>query len=83
MEKNWFCSPKKRTYNWMFRELPNLIKHYEPKNAFNIYELGLFYRFVPSKSYSIKGQKCSGGKKSKERVTILLKENMDGSEKLI
>lgn len=27
------------------------------------------------------GDKCEGGKKSKERITILLCANMDGSEK--
>jgi len=28
------------------------------------------------------GDKCSGGKRSKERITVLVGSNMDGSEKI-
>ena len=73
--------PEEKTDNW-FNELPNLIKDYEPKNIFNVDELGLFYKLLPNKTYRIRGEKFSGGKKSKERITVLLGGNMDGSEKL-
>ena len=31
---------------------------------------------------SLKGEKCSGGKRSKDRITVLVCSNMSGSEKL-
>jgi len=34
------------------------------------------------KTLAFKGERCSGGKQSKERVTLLVGANMDGSEKL-
>lgn len=68
--------------DWVSNKLPNLISEYEPKNIFNADETGLFYKCEPSKSLHLKGEKCHGGKRSKERITVLLGANMDGSEKL-
>ena len=45
-------------------------------------ETGLFYRCLPDKTLSFKGQQCSGGKKSKERITVMVACNSNGSEKL-
>ena len=62
--------------------LSSLIESYDEKNIFNADETGLFYRLLPDKMLSVKGETCNGGKKSKERLTVLLASNMDGSEKL-
>lgn len=45
-------------------------------------ETGLFYRLVTDKTLNFKGRKCQGGKQSKERITLALTANMDGSDKL-
>ena len=74
-------SVNEETVNEWKQKLPELIKEYEPQDVFNADELGLFYRLQPSKTYTFKGQKCKGGKKSRERVTILLCSNMNGTEK--
>jgi hypothetical protein len=37
---------------------------------------------MPDETLSFKGEQCSGGKKSKERVTVMVGCNADGSEKL-
>ncbi|GBL87484.1 Tigger transposable element-derived protein 4 [Araneus ventricosus] len=42
-----------------------------------------FYRILPDRTLCFKGEKCVGGKKSKELLTVLLAVNMDGSEKII
>ena len=42
------------------------------------YEKGLFWRMLPDRTIAIKGDKCHGGKKSKERNTLLVRVNMDG-----
>ncbi|XP_025196277.1 tigger transposable element-derived protein 4-like [Melanaphis sacchari] len=53
---------------------------YEPQNIFNAYETGLFYRALPDKTFSYKGESCSGGKIAKERLTILLCVSMSGEK---
>lgn len=65
-------------------KIPLLLKGYSPKNVYNADETGLFFRTLPDKTLSIKGEKCVGGKLSKERVTILHCANMAGDkEKLL
>ncbi|XP_060847983.1 tigger transposable element-derived protein 4-like [Rhopalosiphum padi] len=62
--------------------LPKLIENYSPDDIFNVDETGLFFKCLPDKTFIFKGQSCSGGKHSKERVTLLLGANMSGTEKL-
>ncbi|GFW03156.1 tigger transposable element-derived protein 4 [Trichonephila clavipes] len=62
--------------------LSDLIKEYEPRNIFNTDEIGLFFKCLPEKTFTFKKEKCHGGKHNKERLTILLAVNMDGSEKI-
>lgn len=66
---------------WKF-DLPGIIAGVEPANIFNVDETGLFFKCTPSKTLAFKGEHCSGGKLSKERVTILVGANMAGTEKL-
>ncbi|GFS64650.1 tigger transposable element-derived protein 4 [Trichonephila clavipes] len=63
--------------------LSDLIKECEPRNIFSTDETGLFFKCLPKKKpFTFKKEKCHGGKHSKERLTILLTVNMDGSEKI-
>lgn len=68
--------------DWRSNVLSQILKDFSPDNVFNCDETGLFFRCVPSKTLALKGDQCSGGKKSKDRVTVLLCANMSGSEKL-
>lgn len=63
-------------------ELKGILDGYDQKNIFNADETGLFYNMMPNKTLSYKSEKCFGGKLSKERLTVLLCTNADGSEKL-
>lgn len=67
--------------DWLAK-LQSLISGYEPRDVFNADEAGLFFNLQPEKSLCLKGEACQGGKKSKERITVLLCCNADGSEKL-
>lgn len=62
--------------------LPELIREYKPSDVFNADETGLFYNMQPEQTLAFKGESCHGGKRSKERLTVLLCANEDGSEKL-
>ncbi|NXX80753.1 TIGD4 protein, partial [Urocolius indicus] len=55
---------------------------YQPKNVFYLQETGLLYQMLPHNTFAFKGETCSVGKLSKERITIVVGTNMDGSEKL-
>lgn len=55
---------------------------YSPRDIYNADETGLFYRLIPHKTMEFKGKECHGGKMSKERITVLLCANADGTDKL-
>lgn len=67
--------------DWKIR-LSNIIEHYDPENIFNCDETGLFYKLMPDKSMTIDKNDCRGGKKSKDRYTVMLCANWSGTEKL-
>lgn len=62
--------------------LPTLLEGYEPRDVFNADETGMFWRATPTTTLELKGKKCYGGKLSKERITLLVAANADGTEKL-
>lgn len=67
---------------WKNGLLKDVLQRYNPCDVFNLDETGLFFQLVPDKTLTFQSEDCSGGKKSKQRVTVLLGANMDGSEKL-
>ena len=54
--------------SWQER-LPNILSGYSPENIFNKDETGQFFRALPNRSLAEVSKQCTGGKKSKERVT--------------
>ncbi|GBN83466.1 hypothetical protein AVEN_209916-1 [Araneus ventricosus] len=53
-------------------KLKSLLKGYDDRDIFNADETGLFHRILQDKTLCFKGEKCSGRKISKERLTLLL-----------
>ena len=52
-------------------EVLKMIKETPAKDIFNVDETGLFYKCMPNKTLTFKGDRCSGGKNSKEpEVTV-------------
>ena len=65
------------------RELPdiqNVIEKYDRTDIFKAEECGMFYKLAPETIVATKG--LSGGKKMKDRITLLICANADGSEKM-
>jgi hypothetical protein len=58
--------------------LADLCKGYEPHDIFNMDETGLFYRDTTKSTFFKTGEKCTGGKRSKERITVALCASMTG-----
>ncbi|NXK16103.1 TIGD4 protein, partial [Arenaria interpres] len=67
---------------WYQNVLPYYLNDYQPKNMFFIQETGLLYQMLPHSTFAFKGETCSVGKLSEERITVAVGTNMDGSEKL-
>ena len=57
------------------------MKNFDPKNIFNVDETGLFFRMLPDRSLTTT-EFTKGTKKAKDRITVTLCCNADGSEKL-
>jgi len=66
--------------NWLEHVCPNLRENYANRNIYNADKTGMFFRFPLSQTLRFKGETCSGGKLSKERLTILVPSNMTGSD---
>lgn len=62
--------------------MADLIKDYDIKDIFNCDETGLFFKALPEYSLQYSQRLNNDIKTSKERLTLLLCCNMDGSEKL-
>lgn len=67
--------------NWLKTVWPKLREGYREREIFNADETGLFFRLTPDKTLKFKGEKCVGGKLSKDRLTVLVCANMDGTVK--
>ena len=70
------------TVDWILTKLSALLDEFRPEDIFNADETGLFWKCLPDKSLTLKGETCSGGKRSKDRITALVCANMTGSQKL-
>lgn len=67
---------------WKSGALQDYLRSYSPCDIFNADETALFFKLLPNKTITYKGDNCAGGKRSKERVTVMLAANMTGTEKL-
>ena len=82
-----FCGEEKK-YDpadfkvWKEQTIPGLLKDFSPRNIYNADETGLLYQLLPNRTLSFKGNSCKGGQHSKQRLTVLLACNLDGSDKL-
>ncbi|XP_037501946.1 tigger transposable element-derived protein 4-like [Rhipicephalus sanguineus] len=67
---------------WRNLRLAELQKEYADKDIFNLDEATLFYKMLPNRTYTPKGEACSGAKQRKDGITILFGANATGDEKL-
>jgi len=67
---------------WIENYLKPILGQYDPNDIFNGDETGIFYRCFPGKSMVFKNDACKNGKRSKDRITVMLCCNMTGSQKI-
>lgn len=58
--------------------IAEVCKGYCPEDIFNMDESGLFFRDTTKSTYFKKGDTCTGGKRSKQRITVALCASMTG-----
>ena len=63
---------------WTNSIMPTITREFSPENVYNVDEMGLFWKLLPNKTLEFKTQKCSGGKRAKERITVLVGANGNG-----
>ena len=63
---------------WRETTLLTIISRYDSRDIYNEDEFGAFCKALPTKSMHLIGQKCSGGKNIKIRLTGLAAANMCG-----
>ncbi|XP_064486017.1 tigger transposable element-derived protein 6-like [Ornithodoros turicata] len=66
---------------WVSSHVPDILAKYKPDDVCNADEFGLFFQMLPNRTLYVKGSRCHGGKQSKQRLTVMLCVNMDGSDK--
>ncbi|GBP11407.1 Tigger transposable element-derived protein 4 [Eumeta japonica] len=70
------------TDNWLRTVLPKLTEGYTDSQIWNAVETGLFFKLTPDRTLKFKGEKCTGGKLSKDRITVLVASiNYDANKK--
>ena len=67
--------------DWKQQVLQPLLRQFFLDDVFNLDETGLFWQLLPNKTMSFREERCTGGKKSKQRITLLVGANMSGTEK--
>ncbi|KAI5626056.1 hypothetical protein C0J50_14328 [Silurus asotus] len=67
---------------WLKTQMRRILDTYEIRNIFNADETAVFWKCLPDKTKAFRGEACHGGKNSKDRLTVLVATNMDGSQKL-
>ena len=68
------------TAPWNEITLSTLLSNYKLEGTFNADEFGLFYQCLPSKTYHLSGEKCSGDKNSKVRLTGMAAASATGEK---
>jgi hypothetical protein len=69
------------TAEWCNKVWPKVHEGYSDSDIFNTDETGIFFRLTPNKTLTFKAEKCAGGKLSKDRITVFVCANSNGTEK--
>ena len=71
----------KAANRYLAENLPKLLEEYSPDDVYNADETALIFKGIPDRGYAPKKVELSGGKKQKDRLTILVCTNMSGSDR--
>ena len=72
--------PHDELETWKETVLVPTLARYSPNDIYNGDETALFYKSLPHRTYCFDGDKPAGSAKHKDRLTLLIITNMDGSD---
>ena len=72
--------PHDELETWKETFLVPTLARYSPNDIYNGDETALFYKSLPHRTYCFDGDKPAGSAKRKDRLTLLIITNMDGSD---
>ena len=72
--------PHDELETWKETVLVPTLSRYSPNDIYNGDETALFYKSLPHRTYCFDGDKPAGSAKRKDRLTLLIITNMDGSD---
>ena len=74
------AAPHDELETWKETVLVPTLARYSPNDIYNGDETALFYKLLPHRTYCFDGDKPAGSAKRKDRLTLLIITNMDGSD---
>ena len=74
------ATPNDELETWKEMVLLPTLARYSPNDFYNGDETALFYKSLPHRTYCFDGDKPGGSAKHKDRLTLLIITNMDGSD---
>ena len=74
------AAPHDELETWKETVLVPTLARYSPNDIYNGDETVLFYKSLPHRTYCFDGNKPAGSAKCKDRLTLLIIINMDGSD---
>ena len=74
------AAPYDELETWKETVLLPTLARYSPNDIYNGDETALFYKSLPHRTYCFDGDKPAGSAKHKDRLTLLIITNMDGSD---
>ena len=74
------AAPNDELETWKETVLLSTLARYSPNDIYNGDETALFYKSLPHRTYCFDGDKPAGSAKCKDRLTLLIITNMDGSD---
>lgn len=75
------CTDFESAQKWRERVIADLLKDYSSDDIFNADETGIYFKGLPDRGFVYRNVQISGGKKQKDRLTVLVCANMSGTEK--
>ena len=74
------AAPHDELETWKETVLLPTLARYSPNDIYNGDETALFYKLLPHRTYCFDSDKPAGSAKRKDRLTLLIITNMDGSD---
>lgn len=66
--------------NWLGIVKNEILIKFTPENIINVDECGLFWKITPDKTLAFKNEQVHGGKKAKDRITVVNMASMTGEK---